>query len=173
MRSAICLTLAAVSLLSGCYTPYEPSEAEAEVAAQDLGLITATPIDGWDVYGGDVSDAAPVTLEALLSTPDQYAGQTLVVEGEVGQACPKKGCWMTMDAGDEQLRVTFVDYSFFVPIDSAGRTARFEGRFEITEISEADAKHYLEDAGDFEAAAAIEGPQPTYALVATGVRMRD
>jgi hypothetical protein len=173
MRIATLTGAALLTLLTACASTGDEAATTAKTeTGQNLGLITATPVAGWEVYGGDVSDADPITVEALLSSPMRYDGQTLVVEGEIGEACPKKGCWMTLDAGGEQLRVTFQDYAFFVPIESAGRTARFEGTFRITEIPEEEAKHYLEDAGKYEEAEQLSGPQKTFSLVATGVRIR-
>ena len=54
------------------------------------------------------------------------------------KACEKKGCWMELaaDAKGPGVRVTFKDYGFFVPLDSAGRTAKVEGVVKVAELSE-------------------------------------
>lgn len=177
------LTLAAaltggVLALSACQTSDQDSAANPEVAmavtdsGQNLGLITAAPVAGWDVYGGDVSDRRPLPAADVLASPERYDGDTVVVEGELSAICAKKGCWMIVKTGDEQLRVRFQDYAFFVPIESAGRTARMEGVFSVTETSVEDLRHYLEDEGKFEEAAAVVEPKREYELLATGVRMK-
>ena len=171
LGGALLVTLAACANTSqheGSATPVNVTE-----SGQNLGLITAAPVAGWDVYGADIAESAPVAVADLLASPERYAGQTLVVEGTVDAACEKKGCWMIIKGGEEQLRVKFQDYAFFVPIESAGRTARMEGVFELVETSEADVKHLLEDAGKHEEAAAHVGSVREFQLMATGVRMQD
>jgi hypothetical protein len=123
-------------------------------------------------FGAPLSSSArPVPLSELLSTPERFDGETLVVEGTVSEVCAKKGCWMTLASGAREVRVTFQDYGFFVPLDSAGAKLRAEGQFAIREVPADEAKHYLEDAGRHAEAAAITGPVPSYTFVATGVEL--
>jgi len=126
-----------------------------------------------NVFGAAPSLDGAVTVETLLADPAAHQDGHYVVTGTVAEVCPKKGCWMTFGAGDESMRVTFLDYGFFVPMDIAGRTVTFEGTFAVEEVSQADARHYLEDAGRHEEAAALVGPQRSYTFVATGVRLAD
>jgi hypothetical protein len=79
---------------------------------------------------------------------------------------------MTFAAGSEQLRVTFLDYGFFVPMDIHGRQARMVGTFAVREVPVDEARHYLEDAGKMEEAAAITEPQKSYTFEATGVQIK-
>lgn len=116
------------------------------------------------------SDRA-VPVEALLAAPERYDGATLRTEGAVAEVCAKKGCWMTLGAGERQMRVTFQDYGFFVPTDSSGARVRVEGVFRIEETPVDEARHYLEDAGRHAEAAAITAPVRSYTLVATGVEL--
>lgn len=139
-------------------------------------LLTACASGGPDtgpagVYGEALSMTDTVTVDELLAGAADHDGQALRVTGTVEEVCPMKGCWMTFAAGDETMRVTFQDYGFFMPKDIAGRTVTFEGTFAISEVSEADARHYLEDAGKHEEAAAIHGPQQSFTFVATGVEL--
>src|SRR5262245_8920998 len=77
------------------------------------------------------SKAAPIKVATLVEKPAQFEGKTLLVEGTVRAACTRKGCWMelapTAEKGAQGCRVTFKDYGFFVPTNSAGATARVEG----------------------------------------------
>ena len=66
-------------------------------------------------------------------------------------------------------RVTFEDYSFFVPTDAAGLDALLVGRLEKRQLDEARARHYAEDAG--EDADSIKGPVFEYHIVASAVRL--
>ncbi|GJM22723.1 MAG: hypothetical protein DHS20C15_26380 [Planctomycetota bacterium] len=130
-------------------------------------------VEGWESFGAGISASEPMQLHELLAASDSLNGEHVVLEATVLEVCPKKGCWMTFDTGAAELRVTFLDYGFFVPLDIAGRTVRVEGIFEEAEVPLAEAQHYLEDAGRHEEAAALTGPQKGYRLVASGVLLED
>ena len=40
-------------------------------------------------------------LDKVLSNPDAYANQSLLVEGTVKSVCTKKGCWMEISASKD------------------------------------------------------------------------
>ncbi|MDX2003423.1 MAG: DUF4920 domain-containing protein [Chitinophagales bacterium] len=70
------------------------------------------------------------------------------VEAKILSCCQKKGCWMMVDLGNgEQMRVTFKDYGFFVPLESAGRTVVMQGKAWTDTTSVEMLRHYAEDAG--------------------------
>jgi Domain of unknown function (DUF4920) len=129
--------------------------------------------EGWVLVRGEKLKGAPaVALGELLQTPDSYAHQSVSVEGKVRRACARKGCWMELAPSESGagIRVTFKDYGFFVPVDSAGSTARVEGMVKVAELSEERAKHY-------ESEGAIvprgkDGKPREVQLVATGVELR-
>ena len=143
--------------------------------AATLACSTSAPTEvaGWESYGAGISNAEPMQLDELIAASDNLDGKSVVLEATVLEVCPKKGCWMTFDTGAAELRVTFLDYGFFVPMDIAGRTVRVEGIFEEAEVPLEEARHYLEDAGRHEEAAALVGPQKGFRLVASGVLLAD
>ena len=73
-----------------------------------------------------------MALAEVLARPSDFDGKTVAVEAKIRRACRKKGCWMELAASDAGpgVRVTFKDYGFFVPTDSAGRLAHVEGMIE-------------------------------------------
>jgi hypothetical protein len=76
---------------------------------------------------------------------------------------------LSTDEKGPGVRVTFKDYGFFVPVDSAGSMARVEGTVKVAELSEGTAKHY-------ESEGAIvprgkDGKPREVQLVATGVEL--
>lgn len=97
-------------------------------------------------YGASFEPAASVPLATLLSKPQEYADKTVTTEGKVQRACTRKGCWMEIGEGDGACRVTFKDYGFFVPTDSAGAHARIQGKV-ATRVVEAAAVEHLESEG--------------------------
>ncbi len=148
-------------------------QSRAPIHHPQYGLITAQPVEGWEVYGADVPAGKAVPLADLVANVDAYRGKEVVVEAPIQAACLVKGCWMMFDADGEPMRVKFKDYAFFVPKDSAGRTARVHARFEVKEMSAEQVKHYLEDEGKHDEAALVTGPVQEFTLYATGVRIKE
>ncbi len=137
-------------------------------------LLTAAPeVTAPTMTRGEkLKGAEAVELSKLLATPTDYEGKTVAVEAKIRKACEKKGCWMEL-AGTEKgpgVRVTFKDYGFFVPLDSAGSTAKVEGVVKVALLDEARAKHY-----EAEGATVPKGKDGKYRevqLVAVGVELR-
>ena len=68
------------------------------------------------------------------------------------------------------VRVTFKDYGFFVPLDSAGRKAKVEGVVKVAQLSEETAKHYESEGATVPRGA--DGKPSEVQLEATGVELR-
>jgi hypothetical protein len=113
------------------------------------------------------TDRAPTALARVLESPKD--GQTVFVQGVVRRACERRGCWMELapPAGGAGVRVTFKDEGFFVPLDSAGATARVVGRLAVSTLTAKDAEHLRS-----EGATVVPGSQREVRLVATGVELR-
>lgn len=98
------------------------------------------------------------------------------IQGEIIQTCAKKGCWMTISIpGQEELRVTFKDYGFFVPKDGVeGKNAIVEGEL-IKSVTDVETlRHFAEDAGKSkEEIDAIIEPKEEYSFKATGVIIKE
>lgn len=92
------------------------------------------------------------------------------VQGTIKEVCAIKGCWMTLDLGDDKdLMVRFKDYGFFMPLDAKGDVI-INGFATISETSVEDLKHYAEDAAASELEIeAIVAPKLTYSFEADGV----
>lgn len=73
------------------------------------------------------------------------------VKGRILKVCKRKGCWMTMDLGNQnKMLIRFKDYGFFVPKDCNGKVAIVEGTAKKEVISVATLRHYAKDAGKSE-----------------------
>ena len=114
--------------------------------------------------------AQRVSLRAVLDHPDDYKGKLVRLQGKIDQVCPMRGCWLLLDDAGARARVTFKDYGFFVPTDSAGKQVRMDARVVKQTISEERAMHLQSETegGNQEA---VRGPQHIVALVATGVEI--
>jgi len=131
-----------------------------------LALATSAQQFGIPITEEQALDAA--TIDAVIA--DQVPA-SLKVKGTVLEVCQVKGCWMTMNLGDSRsMRITFKDYSFFVPTNCSGKTAVLQGQLTKETISITTLKHYAKDAGKSEQEiAAISEPQTELIFVADGV----
>jgi hypothetical protein len=111
----------------------------------------------------------------LAKSMDGKETMEVKLKGEILEVCQMKGCWMTVDAGnDTKIRVTFKDYAFFVPKDAAGKNAVFEGEAKYETLDVATLKHYAEDAGKSqEEIDAITEPETKLTFVASGVQIEE
>lgn len=141
------------------------------LSAAFLCLLAACASFPADSYGVGVAGRPSVKAATLLAHPELYSGRPVIVEGTITKVCPTKGCWMTVREGERELRVTFKDHAFFMPLDCAGRTAHIEGVFAIVDTSVAAAREKLVAAGKTEEAAKLTEPVRTLSLVATGVKL--
>jgi hypothetical protein len=108
-----------------------------------LLLVASTAFAGEAVTRGAAisPDAKAIPLAKLLEQPEAYTEKPVVVEGEIAAACSRKGCWMQL--GD--VRVTFKDYGFFIPLDAKGMKVRAEGVAVVKTLSKAEADHLEEE----------------------------
>ncbi len=162
------LPLYAVALLVACQSSAPESVSTAaptEKAAADPAKST---------FGAPLGNAPHAELKAVLADPNRFADMPLSVDGYVRRACSKKGCWMELatskEPGAPGCRVTFKDYGFFVPTDSAGATARLEGTVTLRRVDKGLVSH-LEAEGATFASKAPDGTADEVRILATGVEL--
>lgn len=171
------LLLCAAAASAACETPppapapeaAKPSQPSPAPAAPSAAAGRTTK-----AYGAPIGQSAAVALTEVLGKPDGFEGKSVVVEGEVRRACSKKGCWMelaeSVAAEARGARVTFKDYGFFVPTDSAGAHAKLEGVVNVTTMKKGHVEHLEEEGAKF----ANKNPDGTVRevqFVATGVEL--
>ena len=134
--------------------------------SQDNGVAESK--DGH--YGGVIiPDMPEYTLSHAIE--DGHVNNTANIKATVTEVCQVKGCWMKLKDGDHEIRVTFKDYGFFVPSSLAGKEVIIQGVLKEEVISEADRRHYAQDAGaSEEEIEKIKGDAKEYTFEATGVQ---
>ena len=104
--------------------------------------------EAYETFGSPLPDADEVIdLGTLLDNSSEYLDRVVLVKTRVAQVCQAKGCFFIAQEGAHAARVSFKDYSFFVPSDISGRTVTLAGSLIRKELSEAQAAHLNEDAG--------------------------
>ena len=122
-------------------------------------------------FGEAITEDGAITAEVFLA---QMEGQTTLdakMATKINTCCQKKGCWMMVDLGDgQEMRVTFKDYGFFVPLTSSGRDVVMQGNAYYDTTTVEMLRHYAEDEGlPQEEIDAITEPELALAFEATGV----
>lgn len=156
--------LAITVLMASCNNQEKKNNSEVETTETEMAYTSI----------GEKINKENVLTEAQLL--EKYktlkAGDTIDVKftSEVKEVCQNKGCWMTMDLGEEEASVKFKDYGFFMPKDLAGEEVIVSGKAFVAEVSVDDQRHYAEDAGKSqEEIAAITEPKRTYSVLSNGV----
>ena len=121
--------------------PVAKNEQNAAVELKDGQTITRGAI-----LAAKVQRAS---IEKAYSSPDDFAGKTVEVQGVIVRSCKKEGCWMEMadKDGERSVRVTFGDHAFFIPLNSAGMKVRAQGVFKTKVLSKEHVDYLIKDDG--------------------------
>jgi hypothetical protein len=123
------------------------------------------------------TDMPTVPVQAAMKDAEQYNGKHLYLTGTVASVCPKKGCWITL--GDADAKPMFIKFTCpvdgrLIPMEAVGKPAIVEGIVKVVTLSEAEARHYKEDAGaSAEEIAKIVGPQTQITVASPSARIAD
>lgn len=161
----IVLTLATIALLTSC-----KEEKKEDVTTNE---ITENTVE-YAVFGDSITNEGAISAaEMMAKYNDLKEGDTLNVKftTSIDEVCQKKGCWMTLDLGNEkQAFVKFKDYAFFVPMNAQESEAVVNGKAFVSVTSVNELKHYAKDEGKSqEAIDSITEPKVTYSFMADGV----
>jgi hypothetical protein len=183
MTARSMLAALALVVVAACRSPSSPQAPAPASSSSAAGAPAATPPGASPAparpapartFGAPLTASAPVELARVLERPDGFADHPVTVEGAVRKACTRRGCWMELapstKEGTPGCRVTFKDYGFFVPTDSAGARARVQGTVEVATVPAARVRH-LEEEGAIFAGKQPDGSAREVRIVATGVEL--
>ncbi len=124
---------------------------------------------GW--YGQEFEFTEAIAASEVAGLMNDSSENEFVIEATIEECCQKKGCWMKVATADgETMRVSFKDYSFFVPLDAAGSKMTMKGIAVYDTIDVDFLKHLAEDANATqEEIDAITEPELAITFEATGV----
>ncbi len=155
---------------SGCHARTEQTEPAS--SAPSASAEVASP--AVKRFGAPIAAATELVLADVLRAPERYNNQALTVEGHVRSACTRRGCWMEVATGADPAlpgcRVTFKDYGFFVPTDSAGASAKVQGTLDVNTLPPERVAHLESEGGHFPRKNP-DGSVNELRLVATGVEL--
>jgi len=165
MKKIFALFFISIIVFACNTTTQQPTDAATAVAAADGEKI---------LRGEAVDETAAITVPEMLAMMEGKEKLPVTISCVIEECCQKKGCWMKVDKGNGQtMMVTFKDYGFFVPMESAGKTAIMKGFAYFDTVSVEMLKHYAEDAGKPQAEIdAITQPEFDIAFEASGVVLK-
>ena len=130
-------------------------------------------------FGAGVNLDAPTAIADILDRPEEFVGQSVLVEAEIADVCQMAGCWLELRAADgaRTLKVKVDDGVMVFPKDARGRRARAQGTVERLEL---DREGYIihleheahEQGRDFdESTVPADGPWYVYRIAGTGAEI--
>ncbi|AKD04557.1 DUF4920 domain-containing protein [Pontibacter korlensis] len=164
MKKNLCLLLA-IALLQGC----NQKQPIAEEGTIEQAANTST------TYGAAFEEENVIPASELVKAVADKDSLQATVAAEIKESCQAKGCWMDVKLADSSnMKVTFRDYGFFVPLENLeGRQVVFTGTAKREVISVEDQRHYAKDAGKSEAEiAAITAPKEELRFIADGIILK-
>ena len=134
-------------------------------------LNSKSESQSYKFYGKVISQDSIKNLEVEKESLMNTGIKSSKISGRIVETCSKKGCWMTLDTGEDTLFIKFRDYAFFVPTDSVeGRQAIIQGDLFLDTVTVEMLKHFAEDAGKSkEEIAQITEPSYDMGFTADGV----
>ena len=166
MRTII-VAFIAVLMLNSCKNKTEErSEVAKEIAEVKYASF------GNKIIADDAIEASSMATHFKSMSVGDSINSKMVAK--VNNVCQAKGCWMTLNLGEEnEVMVKFKDYGFFVPKDISGKEVIINGKAYVKEVSVDEQRHYAEDAGkSAEEIASITDVKRTYSFEADGVLLK-
>ena len=123
--------LSVALFLSGC---------AKQVSEKDL-LNKKDPIGS---YGQTVSKTNQLSIHELISSADKYLEKNVIVNAQIEDVCPMRGCWMNIidEKTSASLRVKVTDGDIVFPLSSIGRDVIAEGIFTKLNLTEDQARNW-------------------------------
>lgn len=137
-------------------------------------LLALPALAGGAIYGEGVSSKNIVKVSELLSSPDEYIGQTLRVEGIAVGVCQHRGCWVEIasDKEGETVRVKVQDGEIVFPPELLGSTLAAEGVWTANKLDLDTTKrvceHRAQEAGEHFDAEKVTECMTLYQITGTG-----
>lgn len=162
-----------ILVLAFSVSAFAQMEKKEKVMPTDKDKTEAIPSSGVLKRGAAIGKSKKVSLAKVLANPAKYAGKTVRVEGVIVRSCKMEGCWLELapTKDSKSVRVKMKDHAFFVPLDSAGASAKAEGVFTVKTLSKEEVKHLVEEDGAKFDNINADGTVTEISFTATGVEL--
>ena len=88
-------------------------------------------------YGEPVSEISTLSFSELLTNPNNFLNQNVLVEGVIKEVCPMRGCWVQISDMDEMesVRVKVKDGDIVFPLSARDHKIIVQGNFVRLDLS--------------------------------------
>ncbi len=130
------------------------------------------------LYGEKLTLTDTTAISRILSNPDDFVDKKVLVNGEVLDVCPNRGCWMDIGGNKpgEKIRVKVEDGVIVFPVEAKGNEALAEGEVEKLELTEKQARawfqHVADEKGEPFDSTSIQGPMTIYRIKGSGAEIK-
>ena len=137
-------------------------------------ISCAVPEQEGTVYGEQLTMTDTTLISTILTDPDAYLGERVLVQGTVVEVCEMRGCWLELasDREYETLRVKVEDGVIVFPLSARGHHAVVEGVIERIDLTHEQAieqaRHHAEEQGIPFDSTTVTGPTVTYQIRGIG-----
>jgi predicted RNA-binding protein len=127
--------------------------------------------------GAEITLTEKTKISDILADPDAYLGETVLVEGEVLDVCPKMGCWMELksDEGEGMIKIKVKDGDIVFPVEAVGDYAVVEGTVYKIDLTQEEAvnyfEHIAEESGKKFDPSTVSGPMTIYQIKGLGAEI--
>jgi len=127
--------------------------------------------------GEGITLTEKTSIADILSDPESFLDQVVLIEGEVVDVCPKMGCWMELKSDSEEkiIKVKVKDGDIVFPMEAIGKTAVVEGKVYKIELTEDEAvgymEHLAEEKGQEFDPSTVKGPMIIYQIKGIGAEI--
>jgi hypothetical protein len=162
-----------ILVLAFAVSAFAQMDMKDKATPTDKDKTEVIPADGVLKRGAMIGNAKKVSLAKVMANPAKYANKAVRVEGVIVRSCKMEGCWMELAPSKDakSVRVKMKDHAFFIPLDSAGATAKAEGVFTVKTLSKEMVKHMIEEDGAKFDNINADGTVSEISFEATGVEL--
>ena len=139
-----------------------------------VALAGCAPEPTGQQYGNELTLSKATPISQILESPSDYVGKKVLIEGEVVDICPMKGCWMEVKdpLSGKMMKVKVEDDVIVFDQESKGKTAKAEGEIYEIQLTEDEAmsymKHLADEKGEVFDSTSVTGAMVIYQLKGDG-----
>lgn len=82
-----------------------------------------------NTLGKTITLTEVTSISQILANPQEFLGDTVLVQGTIVDVCKKRGCWMELASDEEfqSIKIKVKDGEIVFPLSAKGSTALVEG----------------------------------------------
>lgn len=134
-----------------------------------LLLASVAFVKADEKLGKEITLKEKTSVSKILSAPEKFDGQTVLVEGKIAEVCQSMGCWIDI-AGEKEgeiIKVKVKDGEIIFPKDSKGKTVMVEGVVEKVTTTNTE-HHEMKDEKEHKEGETCEADKVTYRIKGLG-----